>query len=210
MESPEALRMLNMVTKNFYDESRIALWFFEALGREWDEMSSWSKDLHYEIFPQTCTWSIYIWEEMYGITPDDRLSLEVRRQQVMSKVLYRAPINPEAIRIVVQLLTEAEEVTVTDFVAPYTFEVIVTSQWQITNMVEVWEYIYKIKPSHLSFRLYFKLVTPVEHELHGGLHYSFYRETDMTEESGNVVSTIEITEADWISAQEDKEENTLG
>lgn len=203
VESSEALKMLRMVTMNFYDNSRIALNIFQALGVEWDEMAQWSKELHLEIFPQTCTWSMSTWEELYGITTDERLTLEVRRQQLMAKVLYRAPINPESLRVVVELITGANEVVVTDFTAPYTFEVSVKHNEAINNMTQVWEFLYNAKPSHLSFNLYYHLVTEVPHKLHPGLHYGIYRDTDMLEE---VVTTVEITKEDWIKEQEENKE----
>ena len=60
IHSPEAETFLRMVTKGFYDRSYIGLWLFEVMGREWDEMRSWSENLKSEIFVQTCTWSIGI------------------------------------------------------------------------------------------------------------------------------------------------------
>lgn len=187
-----------MVSLGFYDHSRIALLFFQALGLEWDEMADWTEDLHLEVFPQTCTWSIAWWEQLYDIMTDESLSLEVRRQQIMSKALYRAPINPETIRRVVQLITYANEVVVTDFVAPYTFEVSVKHDEPIQNMAQVWEFVYKAKPAHLSFKLYFHLVSDVEHEVHTGLHFGHHRTTNMTE----------FTKEDWILWKQE-EENIL-
>ena len=41
IRSPAARRMLEMATAGFYDKSRLALWMFEAIGREYDEMEGW-------------------------------------------------------------------------------------------------------------------------------------------------------------------------
>lgn len=201
MDSPEAIRMLRMVTLGFYDHSRIGLWFFQSLGLEWDEMADWAQNLRDEIFPQTCTWSVSLWEERYGILPDESLSLALRRQRIMAKAQYRAPINPETIRLVVSLLTGVEDVTVRDFTEPYGFEVYVKSQEEVSNLVEVWGRIYEMKPSHLRFRLFYQQETEVTHNLHGGLHYGIYRETDMTE------GMLEITEEDYLNWK--KEEMAL-
>lgn len=184
--------MLQMVTAHFYDYSRIGLSIFEAIGLEWDEMAQWARGLQGEIFPQTCTWSIAIWEERFGITPDDRLSLETRRKNLMMKEQYRAPINPEAIRRVVAILSGSEDVEVHDFIAPYTFEIVVNHTENLQNMTDIWWYIYKMKPSHLSFRLYFNLISTVEHTLHSGLHYGRWMHTTILEQ-------VEITEKDaWL------------
>ncbi len=169
VHSESALRMLQMVTAGFYDNSRIGQSIFQAIGQEWDEMRTWTTDLHLELFPQTCTWSIAWWEYLYGITPDESLSLSLRRQQIMAKVLYRAPINPETIRRGVSALTGCE-VVVEDFTAPYSFTVTVHHQESVPNMAEVWDYIYQIKPSHLRFSLFFSYEKEIDHCLHPGLH----------------------------------------
>ena len=71
IHSPEAETFLRMVTKGFYDNSYIGLWMYEVIGREWDEMRAWAEGLKTEINPQTCTWSVAIWEWVYGIESDE-------------------------------------------------------------------------------------------------------------------------------------------
>ncbi len=168
--SDSALRMLNMVTSGFYDNSRIGQSFFQAMGEEWDEMFDWATEMPQELFPQTSTWSISWWEELYGITTDESLSLAMRRQQIMAKALYRAPINPETIRSGVAALTGCKDVEVEDFVSPYTFHVRVKHEADLSNMVEVWQYIYDIKPSHLRFCLFFVYEKEISHVMHPALH----------------------------------------
>lgn len=196
--SATAIRMLQMVTAGFYDNSRIGQWIFEIMGRELDEAQSWATELHLELFPQTCTWSVGWWEYLYGITSDESLSLELRRQQIMAKVLYRAPINPETIRRGVSALTACEDVVLADFVAPYTFHITVTHSDPVPNMTEVWEYIYSIKPSHLSFRLFFAYVSPVAHQLHPGLNQAQITKKVIPE-------ITEITQADVLAEQKERD-----
>lgn len=168
LNSPAGLRMLQMVTAGFYDRSRIAQWIYETIGREWDTMSEWSKELHNEIFPQTCTWSIGTWEILYGLESIEEDSLQLRRQRLMAKAFYNAPINPEVIRQGVAILTGCNSVTVEDFVAPYTFYVTVNHTNHVENTGDIWRFIYQIKPSHLSFRLFFIQETPVDTTIHLG------------------------------------------
>ncbi len=194
--SDSALRMLKMVTAGFYDNSRIGQSFFQAMGTEWDEMEAWGTELHRELFPQTSTWSIGDWEELYGIETDETLSLELRRQQIMAKVLYRAPINPETIRRGVAALT-ACEVEVEDFLEPYTFSVTVHHEEEVENMTEVWAYIYGIKPSHLRFRLFFSFEKSVEHTVHPALHQAQVVTKVIPE-------IVEVTFADVVNEMEEK------
>jgi hypothetical protein len=148
--SPEAERMRRMATKGFYDKSRLGLWLYEAIGREWDEMGEWARGLRHEIFPQACTWSIGIWESAYGFEPGDAMPLERRRQRILAKIQSRPPINPEAIRRGVEAFT-GDWARVTENVAPHTFDVAVQSTR--AQFAEVRKYIRDIKPAHLAFTL---------------------------------------------------------
>ena len=154
IQSPEAETFLGMVTKGFYSNSYTGLWIYEVIGREWDEMREWAEGLQNEIHPQTCTWSVAIWEWVYGIEPDETLPLEYRRQRILSKIVGVKPINPEVIRRgVTALIGGADgEVEVNDFVGPYRFEVILhPSGKNPLNYAKIFTYIREIKPSHLAF-----------------------------------------------------------
>lgn len=154
IRSPSAETFLRMVTKGFYDNSYIGLWMYEVIGREWDEMRKWSEGLKDEINPQTCTWSIGIWEWVYGIETDESLPIEYRRQRILAKIIGVRPINPEIIRRGVAALMggEPDEVEVNDFVGPYRFEVILHPSGKSPfNYARIFEYVQEIKPSHLAF-----------------------------------------------------------
>lgn len=153
IQSPEAETFLGMVTKGFYDNSYIGLWIYEVIGREWDEMHEWAEGLKKEIQPQTCTWSIDIWEWLYGIEPGEGLTLEYRRQRVLSKILGVKPINPEVIRRGVNKLLGSSNgwAEVHDCVEPYCFEVILNlTGHKPLNYAEIFNFIHEIKPAHLK------------------------------------------------------------
>lgn len=150
IHSPEAETFLRMVTKGFYDNSYIGLWMYEVIGREWDEMRAWAEGMKIEINPQTCTWSVAIWEWVYGIESDETLKLEYRRQRILAKILGTKPINPEVIRRGVAALTGAE-VEVEDFSGPYRFDVVMHPTEAPLPYAKVFRYIREIKPAHLAF-----------------------------------------------------------
>ncbi|MCL2215384.1 MAG: YmfQ family protein [Defluviitaleaceae bacterium] len=161
IKSPEAEIMRRMVTYGFYDSSRIALWMMEVIGREYDDMARWSRELKYEIFPQTCTWSLPIWEWVYGFVPDDTLSLEFRRGRILAHRLTHPPINPARIEAALSALT-GTPVHITEFVTPYTFRVDVdeSSLWDggtttgdIFDHQQALRQLRRMKPSHLSFTM---------------------------------------------------------
>jgi uncharacterized protein YmfQ (DUF2313 family) len=124
---------------------------FEAIGLEYDDIEEWAQTVRYEAYPQTCTWSIGIWEWVYGIDTDDTLPLDFRRGRIMSKRLQHPPINPARIEAILTALTGVP-VTVIENTGPYMFEVILDeSQLSAANLTQMYRVLRQIKPSHLSF-----------------------------------------------------------
>jgi len=155
--SPSAALMKDMVTKGFYNDSFIGLWLFEVIGREFDDMAKWARELRYEAFPQTCTWSLPIWEFVSGIEPDETLSLEFRRSRLLAQRWSHPPVNPARIEAVLSNLTGLP-VEIIDPTGPYTFQVIVDIDKDIHDFREALTKLRIIKPSHLSFDFYNRLI----------------------------------------------------
>lgn len=151
IRSPTAEEMLRMVSQGFYDKSYIALWLFEVIGREYDDMSAWSQELKLEIFIQTCTWSVGLWEWVYGISSNLKLPLEQRRAQILAQQLRRPPINPAQIEGVISAFTGCPT-RITDPVKPYTFalEIDESNAKFPVDYKAARELLNQIKPSHLA------------------------------------------------------------
>lgn len=151
IRSPTAEEMLRMVSQGFYDRSYIALWIFEVIGREYDDMSAWAQELKREIFIQTCTWSVGIWEWVYGISTNPQLTLEQRRAQILAQQLRRPPINPAQIESVISAFTGCP-VKITDPEKPYTFalEINESNAKFPVDYKAARELLNQIKPSHLA------------------------------------------------------------
>ena len=160
--SPTAEHMLGMVTNDFYNDAYIALWLFEVIGREYDEITEWVVGLRNEIHPATCTWSIGIWEWVYGLESDPSLPLEQRRQRIIAHIAGKSAINPEVIRRGVAALAGGAEVAINERIAPYTFEVVIEPGSQPVDFGEIWRYVRRIKQSHMSFVLEEKSVPEFE------------------------------------------------
>ena len=157
IKSPEAARMLRMVTAGFYDASRLALWMFEVIGREYDGMAGWAREVKREARPQTCTWSIAIWEFLYGIEPDESLTLEQRRHMVLFKILARPPVNPARIESILEAQTGCPA-HVFENAAPHMFraEIFIGGN-QGVDQDGVVKAIRKNKPSHMSFEVVYQV-----------------------------------------------------
>ena len=155
IQSEEARAFLRMVTKDFYADSYTGLWIFEVIGREWDDLRSWADGLIFEAYPQTCTWSIDIWEWMYGIPSNPSLSIELRRQNLMAKIRSTKPINPETIRRGIASLIgrETDEVEVDDLAGPYRFKITILASPEEYRATELYKWVRTVKPSHLAFNI---------------------------------------------------------
>ena len=114
-----ARRMVDHVSP-IYANSYVGLWIFEAISREYEEAWSLVRTLPDQLFPETATWAIELWEQRYGIEPDPLLPIEERRRRVITRRTVPRPINPEALIMMLYNITgrmaEYEE-----HVAPYTF-----------------------------------------------------------------------------------------
>lgn len=151
IRSPTAETMLRMVTQGFYDKSYIALWIFEVIGREYDDMAEWSQEIKREIFIPTCTWSIGLWEWVYGISSNPQLTIEQRRAQIMAQKLRRPPINPAQVEGIISAFTGCP-VRVTDPIKPYTFalEIDESNAKSPVDYAAARKLLNEIKPSHLA------------------------------------------------------------
>ena len=162
IRSPSAEAFLRMVTQGFYNRSATALWIYEVIGREWDDLRVISEGLRTETQPQTCAWSMGIWEWIYGIETDENLPLEYRRQALMRRIRGVKPVNPAMLRrgLAALLGTGEEDIEIRDFLRPYTFGVIFRpTGTAVFDYKRVSEYLDASKPAHLAYSLIFQIAT---------------------------------------------------
>lgn len=93
LTSPMAQEIVNQLAP-IYGEARVALWIFQAIGIELDDMREWTLETQQQVVPQTATWSLDYWEDEYAIPRDPTLSTEGRRERIVTYKQTRAPMNP--------------------------------------------------------------------------------------------------------------------
>ena len=93
LTSPAALEIINQLAP-VYGEARVALWIFQAIGLELDDMKLWTQEVEAQVVPHTATWSLDDWEDEYAIPRDPSLSIEQRRERIITYRQSRAPMNP--------------------------------------------------------------------------------------------------------------------
>lgn len=165
IKSPEAKMFLRMVTKDFYNNSYLGLWMYEVIGREWDEMREWAEELKAEIYPQTCTWSIDIWEWIYGIESNESLPLEYRRQKLLTKITGARPVNPETIRRGIAALAGiGVKVKVNGFSGPYQFDIAMYPGDIPLPYKQIISYVNNVKPAHIRV-IYYVIIDNISFEV---------------------------------------------
>lgn len=159
--SPTAERMLGRVSP-IYDESYVGLWMFEAIGREYDKLWEIANTLPEQLFPESVTWGIELWERRYGITPTPGQTLEERRQKVLAMRSTPHPFNHQTVENYIRLLT-GREAEIVDYVRDFTFGVYISSTEGMRETVlnDIITYLNRHKPSHMSYELAFQSGTTI-------------------------------------------------
>lgn len=154
-----ARRMVNHVSP-IYANSYVGLWIFEAISREYEDAWQLINTLPDQLFPETATWAIGLWEQRYGIEPDESLLIEERRRRVILKRSVPRPMNPQTLIAmlfnITNRITEYQEHT-----GPYTFGVYLnnTPGGLLVDFDAIMALIRKHKQAHKSFDFAFQSET---------------------------------------------------
>lgn len=143
-------RMFNMISP-IYKNSKITMSLFNALASilsiDYDFIKS---DFISQIFPQTATWGLDMWEDEYGIVTDKSKTYEERRTYLMSVLYNTNPMTPYHIKKTVSGLTNLP-CTVIENIEPNTF--LVTIEGYCRNIQAVRNELNKKTPAHLNYIL---------------------------------------------------------
>lgn len=161
IKSVSAGRMLDRVSP-IYNDSYVGLWIFEAIGREYDGLWDIIHELPDQLFPESVTWAIELWERRYGITPPATATLEERRRKLLAARSTPSPFTPAALQRYIQQLVRRQS-EVLDHIGPYTFGVFITASdnMDTSDTEAINAYIKRHKPSHMSFELWFQCISSV-------------------------------------------------
>mgnify|MGYP000865776735 FL=1 len=162
LSSPEGQKSLDYVSP-IYDNAYVALWLYQVIGLELDEMVVWVKNLSDEIVPEKTKLLVSFWEKEYGIPIDETLPLSQRRNILLSKIKTRAPITPYRIRTIVTAACGRSS-RVAENVAKNTFHVIISAPGQNGIDETAIKYaIDQIKPAHLIYEIKYEqgVQTPI-------------------------------------------------
>lgn len=154
--SPSAKRMLDTVTKGWYDKSYVGKWIFQVMGSEIDDVQSIAEGLKNQIFAETATWGIIYHEMKYGIPFDQTKDLDDRRRAVINKRDHanRMPFTPYFVENLVKT-TFMKDSKLVENKTPFTFtlEILLKATDAADSPDKIEDYINRIKPSHLTMNI---------------------------------------------------------
>lgn len=122
----------------------------KVLGEEVGELNCYFKDVFNQLFVDTATWGLSLWEKELGLSVKPNRTYEARREIIKSKMRGASTTTVEMIQNVARTFSGGE-VEVIEHNDRYTFEVKFTGTKGIpSNMNSFKEVIEEIKPAHLA------------------------------------------------------------
>lgn len=162
VQSTVAKRMISTVSP-IYEDAYTGCWIYEILGRCWDEVWAIIDELQDELFPETTTWAIELWEERYGITNTAGKTLEQRRAAVIEA--RSKHLNPR-VQIINYLSARTGcDVDIIDNVGLFTFGINISTEDMMDPTFDqqaAQKYIDVRKPSHLSYRFNYHVTKTIQ------------------------------------------------
>ena len=144
-----ARQMYNYVSP-IYGNSYVGLWMFQVIGLELDRMMSYFEDIPNQLNPATATWLLPVWEERYGITPGADWTIQRRRDAVISKRKFNAPITPVKLGDILSAFAGVP-VEVIENTGKNKFSVYVRDNIPVEKFAGAKEVTDEAKPAHLIY-----------------------------------------------------------
>lgn len=157
--------MLDSVSP-IYDNSALTLYTFQSFGKTLaKEMKFIEGDFINQMFPQTATWGLDLWEDEYGIVTDTSKTLEQRRQYLIGVMFKNRPMTPYRIKQLVYAVTGLEN-DVEESTAPNTVTICIYGY--IKNLTELKTVLDKKLPAHLNYEFKMAEIEKIETTSYSG------------------------------------------
>lgn len=169
-------RMLDTVAP-VYDRSKLSLYVFEAIGETLSyDLGFADGDFIAQMFPQTVTWGIRLWEDEYGITPDERKTIQQRRQSLMSIMYKNKPITPYRIRQMVYAAT-GKESDIQENASTNT--ITINIHGYVSNLTVLKEELNRKLPAHLNYVIRTAETENIEYQSYSGFGLHEYEKINL-------------------------------
>lgn len=150
LTNTKAQEIIDYVSQ-IYGESYVGLWIYQAIGTVLGNTESLASQLRYETNPATTTLMIAYWENAYGIQPDDTMTLQQRRNRIISVIGSRGAVTPARLASAISGALGGVQVEVTERTGPNQFRVMVRGA--VRSLDPARAIIDKMKPAHLTYQI---------------------------------------------------------
>lgn len=152
--SESALLALERISP-IYGDAENFLHLLQAIGSQIDLLVGYGRELQNEAIPQTTNRLISYWEMAYGIAPDDKVSIEKRREKLMAKIRSKPPMNKYKMEALASAAAGVKA-TIRENVAKNTFAVDLYARDAselIMGEDAVRDVINRVKPAHIIYNI---------------------------------------------------------
>lgn len=142
-----------------YVKSAAVVELQESVEGVWLQMEADAQEVEKQLFIDTATWGLALWERIYGIETELEKPIEERRSVVKAKRRGAGTTTVEMIKNVSESFVNGE-VAVEEHNSEYRFDIIMLSVIGIPpNMQDFKKIIEEIKPAHLNYAIIIKYNT---------------------------------------------------
>lgn len=144
---------------NIYDNSKVMVELYEALGQEFDDINLLVDDISKQMFIQTATWGLRLWEARFNLPINENDSYIERRNKALAKLQTRVTINPLTMATIIKNICGIDTI-INEWVDEYVFEVRFVSLIGVPKEIEQIQHaLDRVKPAHMKYRLIFNYRT---------------------------------------------------
>ena len=146
---------MNLITRlpDYYQECPPGAELERALGEEAEKLASSREDVLAQLWIDTATWGLDLWEQWCGLSTDRSRPYSYRRGRVKAKLRGQGATTAEMIAgVVASFGFQPEQVSVTEHPADYQFEVVVSDLAAVPeDTADIQAAVNEIKPAHLDW-----------------------------------------------------------
>ena len=143
----------------YYQDSPPVSELERVLGEQAEALTQAGEDTRAQLFVETATWGLNLWEQWCGLPTDPARPTSWRRQRILAKLRGQGTTTAELITSVVASFGyHPEQVSVVEHPEAYAFEVVLSDlAGQPADVSGITDAVNEIKPAHLDWWFTYQL-----------------------------------------------------
>lgn len=135
----------------YYKENNIMTNLQDSVSAEFEELGGWISEVLQQLFVETATWGLDLWETELGIPTDTSKTEEARRNIILTKMRGAGVTTPVVLEDLAELFTGGQGLVI-EYFDQYKFVVkFIGFRGVPPNLEDISAAIEEIKPAHLTY-----------------------------------------------------------